>query len=131
MQTSFSEFTDSQWQFMDKIIADQRKRKHSLRAILNAIFSLNNTGSQWRDAAQRNLDSKYPPWQTVFYYRAAFRFTQFKQQGIWKNILDAVVVNERKRQGRQDTPSLLAIDSQSVKKVQFINEETGIDGRKN
>ena len=131
MQTSFSEFTDSQWQFMDKIIADQRKRKHSLRAILNAIFSLNNTGSQWRDAAQRNLDSKYPPWQTVFYYRAAFRFTQFKQRGIWENILDTVVVNVRKRQGRQDTPSLLAIDSQSVKKVQFINEETGIDGGKN
>jgi transposase len=131
MQTSFSEFTDSQWQFIDKIIDDQRKRKHSFRVILNAIFSINNTGSQWRDAAQRNLDSKYPPWQTVFYYRAAFRFTQFKQRGIWENILDAVVVNERKRQGRQDTPSLLAIDSQSVKKVQFTNEETGIDGGKN
>ena len=131
MQTSFSEFTDSQWQFIDKIIDDQRKRKHSFRVILNAIFSINNTGSQWRDAAQRNLNSKYPPWQTVFYYRAAFRFTQFKQRGIWENILDAVVVNERKRQGRQDTPSLLAIDSQSVKKVQFTNEETGIDGGKN
>ena len=62
MQTSFSEFTDSQWQVIDKIIADQRKRKHSLRTIINAIFSLNNTGSQWR-----NLDSKYPPRQTVFY----------------------------------------------------------------
>lgn len=121
MQTSFSELTDSQWQFIDKIIDDQRKRKYSLRVILNAIFSINNTGSQWR-----NLDSKYPPWQTVFYY-----FTQFKHRGIWENILDAIVVNERKRQGRQDTPSLLAIDSQSVKKVQFTNEETGIDGGKN
>ncbi|MFN3589991.1 MAG: transposase [Spirosomataceae bacterium] len=50
---------DSQWQFIDNIIDDQRKRKHSLRVIINAIFSLNNTGSQWR-----NLDSKYPPWQT-------------------------------------------------------------------
>ena len=126
MQTSFSEFTDSQWQFIDKIVDDQRKRKHSLRTILNAIFSINNTGSQWR-----NLDSKYPPWQTVFYYRAAFRFTQFKQRGIWENILDFVVVNERKRQGKQDTPSLLAIDSQSIKKIQFTNEETGIDGGKN
>ena len=94
--------------------------------IINAIFSLNNTGSQWRDAAQRNLDSKYPPWQTVFYH-----FSQFKQRGIWENILDFVVVNERKRQGKQDTPSLLAIDSQSTKKVQFTNEETGIDGGKN
>ena len=121
MQTSFSEYTYSQWQFIDNIIDDQRKRKHSLRAIVNAIVSINNTGSQWR-----NLDSKYPPWQPVFYH-----FTQFKQRGIWENILDAVVVNERKRQGRQDTPSLLAIDSQSVKKVQFTNEETGIDGGKN
>jgi transposase len=131
MQISFSKFTDSQWQFIDKIIDDQRKRKHNLRVIVNAIFSINNTGSQWRDAAQRNLDSKYPPWQTVFYYRAAFRFTQFKQRGIWGNILDLVVLNERKRQRRNDTPSLLAIDSQSVKKVQFSHEETGIDGGKN
>jgi len=121
MQTSFSEFTDSQWQVIDKIIDDKRKRKHSLRVILNAIFSLNHTGSQWR-----NLDSKYPPWQTVFYH-----FTQFKLRGIWENILDTVVINERKKQGREDTPSLLAIDSQSVKKVQFTNEETGIDGGKN
>ena len=131
MQISFSEFTDSQGQFIDKIIDDQRKRKHSLRVILNAIFSINNTGSQWRNAAQRNLESKYPPWQTVFYYRAALRFTRFKQRGILENILDAVVVNERNRYRKQDIPSSLAIDSQSVKKVQFINEETGIDGGKN
>lgn len=121
LQTSFSELTDSQWQVIDKIIDDQRKRKHSLRTIINAIFSLNNGGVQWR-----NLDSKYPPWQTVFYH-----FTQFKERGIWENILNNVVENERKRQGKQDTPSLLAIDSQSVKKVQFTHEETGIDGGKN
>ena len=114
------------YRYLDKIVDDQRKRQYSLRTILNAIFSINNTGSQWR-----NLDSKYPPWQTVFYYRAAFRFTQFKQRGIWENILDFVVVNERKRQGKQDTLSLLAIDSQSIKKIQFTNEETGIDGGKN
>lgn len=121
MQTSFSELTDSQWQVIDKIIDDQRKRKHGLRIIINAIFSLNNGGVQWR-----SLDSKYPPWQTVFYH-----FTQFKERGIWENILNTMVENERKRQGRQDTPSLLAIDSQSVKKVQFTHEETGIDGGKN
>ena len=121
MQTSFSELTDSQWQVIDKIIDDQRKRKHSLRTIINAIFSLNNGGVQWR-----NLDSKYPPWQTVFYH-----FTQFKERGIWENILNTVVENERKRQGKLDTPSLVAIDSQSVKKIQFTHEETGIDGGKN
>ena len=30
--------------------------------VVNAIFSLNNSGIHYR-----NLDSKYPPWQTVFY----------------------------------------------------------------
>jgi len=121
LQTSFSELTDSQWQVIAKIINDQRKRKHSLRTIINAIFSLNYGGVQWR-----GLDSKYPPWQTVFYH-----FIQFKEREIWEHILNTVVENKRKRQGRQDSPSLLAIDSQSVKKIQFIYEETGIDGGKN
>jgi len=72
------------------------------------------------------LDSKYPPWETIFYH-----FTQFKVRGVWEEILDSLVVLERKRQGKEDSPSLLAIDSQSVKKMQFIKEETGIDGGKN
>ena len=67
-----------------------------MRTILNAIFSINNTGCQWR-----NLDSKF---------RLGKLFSI---------------------KGKQDTPSLLAIDSQSIKKIQFTNEETGIDGGKN
>jgi putative transposase len=121
MKIQFQEFTDSQWQVIEKILNDQRKRKHSLRTIVNAIFFINNTGIQWR-----NLDSKYPPWETVFYH-----FTQLKLRGVWENILDSLVVLERKRQGKEGSPSLLAIDSQSVKKMQFIKEETGIDGGKN
>jgi putative transposase len=61
MKNKFQEFTDSQWQVIEKILNDQRKRKHSLRTIINAIFFINNTGVQWR-----NLDSKYPPWETIF-----------------------------------------------------------------
>ena len=120
MKTNFSEFTDSQWQVIEKIIDCKRKRRHSLRMILNAIFWINNTGSQWR-----NLDSKYPPWQTVFYH-----FTQFKSLKIWQKILDFLVILERERQEKGNTPSLLAIDSQSVKIVQFTFEEKGIDGGK-
>jgi putative transposase len=48
-----------------------------------------------------------------------------------QHILNTVVENERKRQGKQGSPSLLAIDSQSVKKIQFTYEETGINGGKN
>ena len=56
--------------------------------------------------------------------------TQFKVCGIWEEILDSVVVIERKRQAGEPVPSLPAIDSQSVKKMQFISQETGIDGVK-
>jgi transposase len=52
MKNKFQEFTDSQWQVIEKILNDQRKRKHCLRTILNVIFFINNTGFQWR-----NLDS--------------------------------------------------------------------------
>ena len=59
-----------------------------------------------------------------------YHFTQFKVCGIWGEILDSIVVMKRKSQVREPVPSLLAIDSQSVKKMQFISQETGIDGGK-
>ncbi|TKT87554.1 transposase, partial [Dyadobacter frigoris] len=71
MKTNFTEMTDSQWQFVEKIIDNKRSRKHSLRTIVNAILWLNETGVQWR-----NIDSKYPAWQTIYYH-----FRQFKLRG--------------------------------------------------
>jgi len=59
-----------------------------------------------------------------------YHFRQFKLRGIWEELLDRLVVKERVRQQREETPSLLAIDSQSVKIMQFIEQETGVDGNK-
>lgn len=120
MQTGFTELTDSQWQFMEKIIGDKRKRFRPLREIVNAILFINRTGCQWRC-----LDSRYPPWQTVFYH-----FSRFQTLGIWEQLLDELVVNERLAMGRKASPSLLAIDSQSVKTVQFVSVAIGVDGGK-
>lgn len=122
MNESFHELTDSQWQVMAKIINDQRVRSHSLRNIIDTILWLNYTGLQWRELSKR---INTPPWQTVYYY-----FRQFKKRGVWEQLLDSLVVIERKRQHREDSPSVVAIDSQAVKIVQFIEEETGIDGNK-
>ena len=58
-------------------------------------------------------------------------FTELKARGVWEEILDSLEILERKRNGKEGSPSLLAIDSQSVKIVQFIKQETGIDGGKN
>jgi transposase len=120
MQSKFEELSDPEWEIIDKIIGDQRNRYHSLRTIMNAIMWINYTGSQWR-----NLESKYPPWQSVYYY-----FRKWKITGVWEQLSDALVISERKRQKREETPSLLAFDSQSTKIVNFISMETGIDGGK-
>ena len=120
MQKKFTPLTDSQWQIIEKIIGKQRKSKHSLRTVLNAIFWLNYTGVQWRE-----MKESYPPWESVYYH-----FRQMKLNGVWEQILQSLVVSERKKQGKEESPSLLAIDSQSVKVVQFISDETGIDGNK-
>lgn len=120
MRKKFTPLTDSQWKIIEKIIGKQRKSKHSLRGIINAIFWLNYTGVQWRE-----MKEIYPPWETVYYH-----FRQMKLKGFWEQILHSLVVLERKRQRKEETPTLLAIDSQSVKIIQFISEQTGIDGNK-
>jgi transposase len=70
-------------------------------------------------------ESKYPPWQSVYYY-----FYKWQQPGLWEQILDAWVVKPTARQTRQESPSLLAVDSQTVKSVNFICLDMGIDGAK-
>jgi hypothetical protein len=45
-------------------------------------------------------------------------------------VLNSLFIEERKRQARSETPSLLAIDSQTVKIMQFVEEVTGIEGNK-
>ncbi len=120
MQPQFRELTDSQWKVIEKIVDDQRERMYSLRTIIKAILWINYTGSQWRQ-----MESRYPCWQSVYYY-----YRKWQLLGVWEQLLDALTVLERQRQKRESTPSLLAVDSQSVKKVAFIHLETGIDGGK-
>ena len=120
MQEKFSDLTDSEWEVIKEIIDNQRKIKHEKRVIINALLWLLTTGSQWR-----NMESKYPPWQTIYYH-----FRQWKKRGIIEELLAFLAVRERKKAGRQALPSVLAIDSQSVKIVQFTSEEKGIDGNK-
>jgi transposase len=120
MQTCFEDLSDSHWEIIEKILNDQRKRKYHLRSVVNGILSILRMGMQWR-----NVDKKYPPWQTLYYY-----FSKWKTDGTLERMNAELNKIERKRQGKEETPSLLCIDSQSVKSVPFVNEDKGIDGNK-
>lgn len=120
MQTHYEVLSDAQWQFIEEILNDKRKRKHNLRLIINGILEILRTGTQWR-----NLRLSSIPWQSVYYY-----FRRWKQDGTLERLNAILNQKERARQGKESTPSLLCIDSQSIKSVPFVNQDKGIDGNK-
>ena len=82
-----------------------RKRKHSPRAILDAIFYILRTGCQWR-----MLPTDFPPWQTVY---SSYR--RWAENGLWKRLNDTLRIRLRKAAGKKKHPSIAIIDSQSTK----------------
>lgn len=120
MKTSFEALTDSQWEIIKEYLPVQRNRKYDLREIVNAILSILRIGGQWR-----NLEEKYPPWRSVYYY-----FRKWKMDGTLIRLNAALNRRERVRQKKQPTPSMVCIDSQSVKVATFIKEDKGVDGNK-
>lgn len=117
-----SDLTDKQWD----LIKDHfdtgnygKSRKHSQRALVNAVFYIIKTGCQWRF-----LPKDFPPYSTVhsFYWRA-------KKNGVWSKMMQALVEKSRVHMGRNPKPSYSLIDSQSVKTTSKAKDK-GIDGGK-
>ncbi|HEY4788574.1 MAG TPA: IS5 family transposase [Bacteroidales bacterium] len=121
MVTQFNELTDSQWEIISPLFNIQRKRKNSLRNVINAIFFILRTGSQWRNLPQLG----YPKWQSVYYY-----FYKWTHDNTIESLNFLLNSHIRKQTDREVTPSLGCIDSQSVKIAPMIFEDKGIDGNK-
>lgn len=120
MQAQYTELSDSQWEVLKEILPHQRKRKHNLRSVVNAILWLHRVGGQWR-----NLPGNFPPWKTVYYY-----FYRWSRHGIWQKLNEWLVGLERTYQNKEVQASLVCVDSQSVKAGPFVSQEKGIDGNK-
>ena len=82
-----------------------RPRTTDLRAVVNAIFYIAQTGCQWR-----MLPKDFPPYTTVQRYFYPWRNTQ-----VWRQINHVLLMQARENQGREASPSAGVIDSQSVK----------------
>ena len=106
-----SNLTDSQWEIIEQLINEQRKRKYSLRDIVNAILYMSKTGVQWR-----MLPKDFPSWQLVYSY-----FRKWSYNGLTEQIHDVLVSKVRKKKGKLSSPSLGLVDSQRLTENGQIN----------
>ena len=120
MKTYSSNLTDSQWKTILDILKDKRKRKHTLREIFDALFYLLKTGCQWR-----MLPLHFPSWKLVYYY-----FSKWKNDGTIELIHELLRSKTRLKAGKEESPSIGIIDSQSVKTTRIGGLNRGIDGGK-
>jgi transposase len=101
-----TDLSDNQWQFIKKALQlDERKRKHSLRSIWNAIHYLLKTGCQWR-----MLPKDFANWQLVYYY-----YKKWADLEHFDLLLSKARERVRVKNGQNAEASLGILDSQSVR----------------
>jgi len=82
-----------------------RSRTTDLRRVVEGILYVLRTGCQWR-----LLPNDFPPWGTVWWY-----FRRWRLDGVWTRLHRALYAKARQIAGREPCPSVVIMDSQSVK----------------
>ena len=118
-----SDLKDKEWElirhYFEYTNGYGNRAVHTRKALVNGILYVVKTGCQWR-----MLPHDFPPWKTVYGY-----FRRACQRGLWEKVLADLVKARRIPTGRQEKPSLLIIDAQSVKTA-GKGEQRGFDGGK-
>ena len=108
-----SDLTDTEWAalvepFIPPAKRGGRKRTVDVREVLNGIFYVLATGCQWRA-----LPKDLPPKSTVHDY-----LTLWAWDGTLSRLHYALFVQARERAGKDASPTVAIVDSQSVKSAE-------------
>lgn len=105
-----SDLTDEEWSHLRILLPrprgkGRRRSSHQQRELVNAMNYSVRTGCQWRD-----LPHDFPHHATVYSY-----YSELREAGVWEEINTILRRGVREQAGRDAEPSVVIIDSQSVK----------------
>jgi transposase len=126
-----TDLSDARWALIEPLLSEWRSKRpplpfspppqHDLREIVNAILYVNRAGCAWD-----LLPHDFPPHKTVHRY-----FSIWEKEGVTERIHDILRGQVRRAAGRDEHPTAVILDSQSVKTSANVPESSqGIDAGK-
>jgi len=103
-----SDLSDEEFALIEPVLPAPKPRGRKptdARTILNALFYMIRCGCPWR-----YLPKDFPPFTTV-----QNRFYAWRDSGLWDQVVAVLVPEVREAMGREAAPSVIIVDSQSVK----------------
>ena len=107
-----TDLIDEEWAIVEPLLlkaeGSGKAQQIDLRRRVNAILYSARAGCQWRMPPKN-----FPKWQSMYYH-----FAKWRDDHTWGRINDDLAAMVRVQAGRDPTPSMLLVDSQSVKSTE-------------
>ena len=91
-----TDLSDAQWDLIKDYFNCRRKRKHTIRGVIDAILYVLHSDTNWR-----MLPREFAPWQTVYYY-----YDKWTKSGLWDRVME-LLPDEVRPAARPSSPAVL------------------------